>query len=215
MYLFFWKVYFCVLIFHSNLNVVGYNVNGIGETDKCTKILNRFIYTSLGEMPNICAFQELKMNVLTVNTLVLKLKGYKTFIDIILGNAAKKLPAKGGVMLAFKKSTNFKILNNLSHEGWCILIKCKVNGKVFVFGNVHLPPENAKEYSEKLDKLDELLSHLKCDNVILCGDFNCSFSEADNSKHWSEAHWARAPFLLKFVEKWELQDSWRLHYQYD
>ena len=166
-------------------------------------------------MPDIVAFQELKMNVLTVNSLLLKLKGYKTFIDIIPGNAAKKLYAKGGIMLAFKKSTNFEILNHSSHEGWCILAKCRVNGKMFVFGNVYLPPENAKDYSEKLDRLDELLTCQKCDNVILCGDFNCTFSEADNSKHWLENHWTRGPLLSKFVEKWELQDSWRLHYPYD
>ena len=56
------------------------------------------------------------------------------YLELIPGVAAKTEQARAGVMLAFKKSLNVEILDKSAHEGWCVIVKCKIHGKIMVIG---------------------------------------------------------------------------------
>ena len=203
------------LSFRRKFNILSYNVNGISNNEKCNKILDHFVYPAHKDSPDIIAFQELKMNCVSVKHIINKLSGYKVFIDIVPGNAAKKEIAKGGIMLAFKKACNFEILDRASLEGWGMIVKFKVNGKMFVFLNVYFNPGTSEEQLRYWEQINGWLQRCKCENVIMVGDFNCSLSRKDNSHAWSIQHQNLAKGLGSFLDKWELQDTWRILHPYD
>ena len=103
-------------------------------------------------IPDVIAFQELKMDYSSVNILTYHLKGYKVFVDLVPGNAAARTNAKRGVMIALHKSCDIQILDRRSFEGSCIMLKCKFNGKVFVIGNVYLESHSPTAYRELCEK---------------------------------------------------------------
>ena len=140
------------------------------------------------------------------------MKGYKIYVDLNPGNAAKKEQPKAGVMLAFHKSIEVKILDRASFGGWCLMVKCKINDKVFLIVNTYLPSVHDDElYKEKCQKLDYWISHFKCENILLLGDLNCTFSDLDSFKENYQAYKTKAKLFSNIIDKWDLQDIWRLH----
>ena len=137
------------------------------------------------------------------------------YLELIPGVASKTEQARAGIMLAFKKSLNVEILDKSAHEAWCVIVKYKIHGKIMVIANFYTHSLTTGGYSEKLDKLNSWLTKFKNDNVILMGDFNCTLSKRDNSKIWSETHQSRALDLEALIDKWDMQDVWRIHHPFD
>ena len=62
---------------------------------------------------------------------------------------------------------------------------------------------STEAYCDKLKIIDSHLQNLKCDNVILQGDFNIDVDRSLGKKSLLFA-------LEQFLEKWELQDAWHI-----
>ena len=63
-----------------------------------------------------------------------------------------------------------------------------------------MPTRCNKIYCERLKIIDSHLHSLKCDNIILQGDFNIDLDRCENKKNLSNVS-------EQFLEKWELQDA--------
>ena len=196
------------------MSILSYNVAGISGHDKRSKILNKFIYPVHGKNPDVICFQELKCNIQTGNELINGLPSYRNLLSLDPGQASRKLPPKAGVSISFHKSLNVTYLDGKVEPGWLLLVKCRIQEKVFVIGNVYITSGlPAETYREKLEIIDKHLKSLKCENVILMGDFNSPLSAQDCFKGWEHSRQlkCRAAVLNSFLERWEIQDSWRIH----
>ena len=186
--------------FTRKFSCISYNERGISEAAKCGKILNKFVYPYKQDSPSIISFQETKLSYSSANTFICKLPSYWSVASVNPGRDT----SKEGVILAIHKSLNATILDKKTEKGWLILVKCRILDKVCVIGNVYMPSGVSTEaYCDKLKIIDSHLQNLKCDNVILQGDFNIDIDRSMRKKSLLFA-------LEQFLEKWELQDAWHI-----
>ena len=186
--------------FTRKFSCISYNVRGISEATKCKKIINKFIYPYQDVSPSIIGFQETKLNYVNVKNVTRQLPSYWSVASV---NPGEKDNAMEGVLLGIHKSLNATILDKKTEKGWLILVKCRILDKVCVIGNVYMPSKCHETYRERLKTIDSHLQSLKCDNIILLGDFNIDLDRRENKKNISIV-------LEQFLEKWELQDAWRI-----
>ena len=197
--------------FNKKFSVLCYNVNGISGVQKCNKILERFVYPYKNKGLEILGFQELRLNLESGKQFIKKLPSYSKFLSLDSGKALHESPAKAGVSISLHKSLNAMILDKRVEPGWLMMLKCKMQEKVFVIVNGYLPSDSTSgPYREKLEVVDAHLKKLKCDNIIFMGDFNMSLSQQDCAHLWSSNHQALTNQLSPFLDKWELQDVWHI-----
>ena len=146
--------------------------------------------------PDIIAFQELHFDLVAYEHFTVALKSYKCFSSLFPGCAAWGQHPARGAFLGIKKCLGIEVLQTISHDGYFILVKCQYQKQVFVLGSIYLPT-SFDTYSEIVDKLNESLVSLKCENIVLMGDFNCSFSAIDNSIQLNTDHIIKARLLEK------------------
>ena len=203
----------------QSFKILSYNVGGLGCSDnhvKFSKLLNRFVYPYHACSPDIICFQEVKLNLATINKVYHSLPHYNVYHALDPGNSAESKLAKAGIIIAIKKSLNIRVLDRRYHSGWCLSLKCRMNDKVFILSSVYLSPSDS---TVKLDldlaTLESDLKHFHCDNILLTGDFNCTFLDLDVFSRQQPAHHKRrAKILTPFLENWQLQDIWRIQNPY-
>ena len=191
--------------FTKTFSCISYNVRGLTNLEKCRKILNKFVYPFKEKSPGIVCLQELKLNFDTGRNLVNHLKGYKTLLSLNPGCAAQGFPSSEGVSLSIHNSLNPIIMDKKVEKGWLILAKCRILDKVCVIGSVYMPtgcPVNI--YRKRLNMLEAHLKYFKCDNIIMQGDFNLSLDSASSPTK------VLAEDLDRLLDKWDLQDMWRI-----
>ena len=197
----------------TDITIFSYNVNGIRS--KFNTLMSRYIYPPHMSSPDIICFQELKCDIPIYDAITHSLKHYCCYGSISPGCAATKEYASKGVLVAIKKSSNIEILDFKRKDGVFVLVKCKYLDNVFVVGSIYLESWNCSDAKATIDDIDFQLAHLQCDNVILTGDFNFSFSELDNSIHLHRYHKKSSSYFeQKVMEKWELQDVWRIQHPF-
>ena len=92
-------------------------------------------------------------------------------------------------------------------------VKCRIGEKVFVICNVYLSTNLTTDaFKAKLQLIDSFLQAFKCENVIMTGDFNTTLQDLDCNGNISSPHIARRKHLIPFLEKWDLEDVWRLQH---
>ena len=161
------------------------------EATKCNKILNKFVYPFKENSPGILCFQEVKFIQDSAKNFFRKLPSYWSVTSVNPGQAV----ALQGVTLSIHKSLNAIVLCKKTEKGWLILVKCRILDKVYVIGNVYMPSLCSIEtYCEKLKLIESHLQHLKCDNVILQGNFNVDIDKPESKKSYRLA-------LGQFLEK--------------
>lgn len=71
--------------------------------------------------------------------------------------------------------SDLKILSHLEdEEGRFLAINIKVNDQTLTIASIYSPTqERPKEQAEVLEKIEELLSQIQGENIIVGGDFNC------------------------------------------
>ena len=113
--------------------------------------------------------------------------------------------------ISLHKSLNVTVLDRKVEPGWLMLVKCRIQDKVFVVGSVYLSAyNNLSIYREQLETLDKHIKALKCENVILMGDFNVTLEEKDSLQGWANSQFMRrkAEVVNPFLDRWEIQDVW-------
>ena len=171
-----------------------------------------------GKNPDIICFQELKCNLTSGQSFVNALPSYRNVLSLDPGVAATHSPAKAGVSISFHNSLNVTYLDRRVEPGWLLVIKCRIQDRVFVVANAYINPHlNDHMYRNKLEIIDGHLKKMKCENVILMGDFNNPLSEQDCCSGWENCRTIakRATVLNSFLDRWEIQDTWRVHHPYD
>ena len=166
-----------------------------------------FIYPVHGKKPDVICFQELKCNIQTGNELISGLPSYRNLLSLDPGQASRQIPPKVGVSISFHKSLNIIYLDRKVEPGWLLLVKCRIQEKVFVIGNAYITSGLSTEmFSAKLETIDKHLKSLKCENVILMGYFNSPLSTQDCFNGWDHSHQlrCRAAVLNSFLERWEI-----------
>ena len=138
---------------------------------------------------------------------------YQTFGSLHVGSAAENV-SPHGILIGFKRSLGMEILDSYGKDGWFVLLKCKLRDKTFVLGSIYLPScSNFESFRNVIDDSESALTRFQCDNVILVGDFNLTFSLLDNSKYITPRHkHVSEYFTIRIMEKWDLQDVWRVQH---
>ena len=161
--------------------------------------------------PDIICFQEVKLNLATINKVYHSLTHYNVYHALDPGNSAESKLAKGGIIIAIKKSLNIRILDRRYHPGWCLSLKCRMNDKVFILSSVYMcPSDSTVKLDLDLAALESDFKHFHCDNILLTGDLNCTFSDLDASHQQPANHKGRAKRWTPFFDNWQLQDIWRI-----
>ena len=95
-----------------------------------------------------------------------------------------------------------------------MLVKCRIQDRVFVVGSsVYLSVyDTIAYYHKQLETIDKHLKSLKCENVIIMGDFNATLEEKDNLQGWTKHQLMRckADVINLFLDRWEIQDVWHI-----
>ena len=200
-----------LLTFHKQFSILCYNVNGISSIEKRTKIFNRFIYPYKNNSPEIVCFQELKLQYDSAKNFVSKMTSYSNFLSIEPAQLRSQISPKRGVSISLHKSVQATILDKKVEPGWLLMLKIRMQEKVFVIVNAYLPATQVGDlYRSHLEIIDKHLKSLKCDNIIFMGDFNTTLSDMDCNNTWTKSHKISSKQLNAFIDKWEMQDAWRL-----
>ena len=200
-------------IFTKQFSTLCYNVAGLSNKKKRGKIWNKFVYPYKEKGPEILCFQELRFSGCDKTKFTRSLPSYRSYVSLKLDNQHPLNQTQGapGVSISLHDSLNATILDKRQEPGWLLLLKCRILEKVFIVGTVYLPHGTLPQYAENLKIIDNHLNALKCENVLLMGDFNSPLEDIDSSASClSYVHKARSKLLNPFLEKRELQDVWRL-----
>ena len=196
---------------NRKLNILSYNVNGLGvlASSKFNKLLSHFVFPYQSNSQDIICFQGIKLNSNTIIKAIKKLSQYNVYYTLDPGTSSH---AKAGILIAIKKAINIRVLDKKINKGWSLALKCRMNEKVFVLASIYMDPTTPQsQLSSRLANLDAHLKHFHCKHILLIGNFNCTFSEMDNSIRQKPYHKSASTKWESFFEKWGLQDMWRLH----
>jgi len=95
-----------------------------------------------------------------------RVKGYKLF--------SNSTTASRGVCILIRERLNVEILREIRDQACNILLmKVKINGKFLILGSIYGPNRNEDMYT--LEELKLNIRELECGNIILGGDWNCTW----------------------------------------
>ncbi|CAN6374258.1 unnamed protein product [Urochloa humidicola] len=144
-----------------SFSCISWNVHGLGDTDKCGKVLSELISTR----PTVVALQETKLGNLCATKLRSFLPSRLQTCDFIPSDGAA-----GGVLTAWDDSVFRLVTVDKRRFSLTCTLSFLLDGSSFAFTNVYAPAHHA----DKAVFLQELSSSPQCDlrPWLLLGDFN-------------------------------------------
>lgn len=189
----------------SKIKVTSFNVNGIGNAIK-----RRSIFADLrAQKADLHLIQETH-SVSGTGFLWSREWGGQIFFSH--GSSGSK-----GVAILVERKSDIQILTTVRDtEGRFIGIDILSGDKVITICSIYAPTQDKpKEQKQFLEEVSDLLTQLRCTDVILGGDFN---SILDNTMDRNNTQAARPQgdqgrrALRSLMEEWNLSDVWRINH---
>ena len=188
-----------------DLKVVSYNIRGLGDEKKCRHLINYFNKNMLDKnTDSIIALQE------TLIQTPLK-------IPYIWRGNLHFTPGTGngrGCITLLSSHLNIVSHRTLDDRAHVLAISRSGEQKVsYIVANIYAPhgynDAKIRFYEEVLDAITELEERFECDNVVLLGDFNIIFKEAEKSnRSFTGTEKRIASVIGQLLDDANLRDAW-------
>ena len=188
-----------------DLQVVTFNVRGLGDEKKCRHLINHFNkkYTNKN-VDSVIALQETLIQ--TAMKIPFLWRG-NLYITPGTGNG------RGCITLV---SNHLSIISHTSIEDRAHVLALQKLGDpkiTYIVANIYAPNAHNEAkiifFEEVLDRIAEFEERFECDNVILLGDFNLIFNDYERVNRAFSGNEKRvADSVARLLEEADLCDAW-------
>ena len=188
-----------------DLQVVSYNVRGLGDEKKCRHLINHFnIVASKNNVDAIIALQE------TLIQTPLK-------IPFLWRGNFHLTPGTGngrGCVTLFSNHLNVVTHSTLDDRAHILVLQKSGDLKIsYIVANVYAPNIHNEDkimfFDEVLDRVTEFEERYECDNVLLLGDFNLIFKESEKLNRVFSGNEKRvAASVGRLLREADFSDAW-------
>ena len=192
-------------MFNGDLKVVSYNVRGLGDERKCRHLLNHFNSNYLNK--NTDCFIALQESLIETPQKIPYIWRGNLHFTAGTGNG------RGCITLM---SSHLNVVSYLTIEDRAHVLAVSKSGDQrvsYIIANIYAPngynDRKILFYEEVLDAITELEERFDCSNVILLGDFNLIFRDADKSnRSFSGTERRISTAVGRLLSESNLTDAW-------
>ena len=187
----------------NSLRFLSYNIRGLSDMTKLTKIKDRFLYPEKkSDTPDLYTFQEIHSSPELMKFWKLYLPGKIT--------ASYGSTKSGGVLLGVHPASSINLISSVEDiQGSYVIAECSQHGEFFTVVSVYFKPQTTKsELTQLLSEIADKVQAYGHNRVIWMGDFNIVLNPQQDSSTGSRAENKRE-ILLPFLDSHELTDIWR------
>ena len=190
----------------AHLQVVSYNVRGLGDEHKCRHLINHFNRT-LGNKSQIDAIIGLQETMIQVPLKIPYLWRGNMHLTPGAGNGR-------GCITLTSSHVNIIASRNIADRAHVLALqRLGAQGATYIVANIYAPnAHNAAKlefFEEVLETIQEFEESYECNNVILLGDFNLVFNENEIINRLFTGNEKRiSGSVARLLEEADLQDAW-------
>ena len=189
----------------SDLQVVSYNVRGLGEEKKCRHLINYLNKTCTNK--NVDVIIALQETLIQTPLKIPYLWRGNMHLTPGTGNG------RGCISLV---SSHLNVISHLTIDDRAHVIALQKTGDLkvaYIVANIYAPNAHNEDklvfFEEVLDKVAEMEERFECNNVIMLGDFNLIFKESEKVNRAFSGNEKRvATTLGRMLHEADLHDAW-------
>jgi len=180
-----------------NLIIASLNVRGIGNNAKRKEVFNWLRPKKF----SVYMLQEVHCSENTTDIWSCEW-GYKALFSCCSSN-------KAGVGILFNNNFNLSVSKiSVDPNGRFIICDIEADGKLLTLANVYAPNNDDPDF---FHVFFDHLSNFRCDEIIICGDFNLVLDiEKDKKNGIARTHQNALKVVQNAIENLELCDVWKI-----
>ena len=188
---------FFPFIVNSNVNLLSYNVNGLRQETKRSKVISRLLFPLNKPAPDIFCFQETHSQAPDVMKWASQMGGSLYFSH---GTNLSR-----GVLIGIKRKLPHQVLaSEIDPQGRYVALNLTILGEPVTLIGTYFEPDIVKpELDRYYDKLMLIVAKFGNNSVVWCGDFNTNL-DVITPRKWKE------DTLRSLMDAHELTDVWRV-----